>query len=64
MTWDNVDAAKGLIMFLQKKTEKIVVVPMHARLIKHLHHVQTSNWTPFRGLESSKFKSFELLDLS
>ncbi len=43
MTWDNVDAAKGLIMFLQKKTGKIVVVPMHARLIRHLHHVSATN---------------------
>lgn len=43
MTWDNVDAAKGLIAFLQKKTGKIVVVPMHARLISHLHHVSNTN---------------------
>lgn len=43
MTWDNVDESKGLIVFLQKKTEKLVVVPMHARLIKHLHHVSATN---------------------
>jgi integrase len=43
MTWDNVDEAKGLIMYLQKKTGKVVVVPMHAQLIKHLHHVSASH---------------------
>ena len=43
MTWDNVDEAKGLIIFLQKKTGKPVVVPLHARLIKHLHHVSATN---------------------
>jgi integrase len=32
-----------LIVFLQKKTEKLVVVPMRARLIKHLHHVSATN---------------------
>ncbi len=43
MTWDNVDLVKGLIFFLQKKTGKIVVVPMHPRLTNHLHHVSATN---------------------
>lgn len=43
MTWDNVDHAKGLIFYLQKKTGKIVVVPMHSRIITHLHHVSATN---------------------
>ena len=43
MTWDNVDIAKGVIVFLQKKTDKLVIVPMHVRLIKHLHHLSTTN---------------------
>ena len=42
MTWDNVDAAKGLVMYPKKKTGKMVVVPMHARLSAHLHHVSAT----------------------
>lgn len=43
MTWDNVNEAKALIVFLQKKTGKAVVVPLHPRLIDHLHHVSATN---------------------
>ena len=39
MTWDNVDAATGFLRFQQKKTGKWVGVPLHKRLVEHLHHV-------------------------
>ena len=42
MTWDNVDADKGVIVYAQKKTGKLVAVPVHTRLLRHLHHVSES----------------------
>jgi integrase len=43
MTWDNVDTTKGLIHYIQQKTKKRVVVPLHARLVQHLHHLSATN---------------------
>ena len=43
MTWDNVDTAKSQIVFLQKKTQALVLVPMHPRLIQHLHHLSATH---------------------
>jgi len=43
MTWDNVDTTKGLIHYVQKKTKKRVVVPLHPRLLQHLQHLSTTN---------------------
>ena len=43
MSWDNVDDAQGVIAYLQKKTGKVVVVPLHAHLIRHLHHVSATH---------------------
>lgn len=42
MTWDNIDTEKGLLVDQKRKTEKPVVVPLHRRLLSHLHHVAQS----------------------
>lgn len=39
MTWDNVDTETGFLRFEQRKTGKRVAVPLHERLVRHLHHV-------------------------
>lgn len=42
MTWDNIDTENGRLVYQQRKTGKTVVVPLHARLVSHLHHVAQS----------------------
>lgn len=39
LTWDNVDAEGGFLRFVQKKTGRKVLVPLHPRLVAHLHHL-------------------------
>ena len=39
MTWDHVDAESGFLRYSQKKTGKMVAVPIHRRLVSHLHHL-------------------------
>jgi integrase len=36
MKWENVYPDKGLISYVQRKTGKVVVVPMHFHLIEHI----------------------------
>lgn len=43
MSWDNVDYESGFLRFEQRKTERRVAVPLHARLVKHLHHISAEN---------------------
>ena len=47
MTWDNIFAAEGLIKYRQQKTGKVVMVPMHFEIIKHLHYKGTFGTTGF-----------------
>lgn len=39
MTWDHIDADSGFLRFVQRKTDRKVLVPLHPRLVKHLHHL-------------------------
>lgn len=41
MTWDHVDAESGFLRFVQRKTGRKVLVPLHPRLVSHLHHLST-----------------------
>jgi integrase len=36
MRWDNVHADKGLLVYVQKKTGRRMVMPMHLHLLRHL----------------------------
>ena len=47
MTWDNIFAEEGLIKYRQQKTGKMVKVPMHFEVIKHLHYKGTFGTTGF-----------------
>lgn len=40
MKWENVLPEQGLIAYVQKKTGKKVVVPMHFHVIEHLHYLK------------------------
>jgi integrase len=42
MKWSNVQPEKGLISYVQRKTGKAVVVPMHFHLIEHIAHLTKS----------------------
>lgn len=37
MKWENVDAARGVIVYNQRKTGRKVIVPMHFHIIEHLN---------------------------
>jgi integrase len=41
MTWENIFAKEGLIIYRQQKTGKVVKVPMHYHVIEHLNHKAT-----------------------
>jgi integrase len=41
LTWDHVNAERGVIVYEQRKTGKKVVVPIHFELLRHLDHVST-----------------------
>lgn len=43
MTWDNVNAERGVIVYEQQKTGKKVVVPIHFELLRHLDHLSASH---------------------
>jgi integrase len=47
MTWDNILAEEKLIVYRQQKTGKVIRVPMHFDVIKHLHHIGTFGTTGF-----------------
>lgn len=39
MTWDHVDPVAGFLRFPQTKTGRMVSVPLHLRLARHLEHL-------------------------
>lgn len=47
MTWDNILAEEKLIVYRQQKTGKVIRVPMHFDVIKHLHHIGAFGTTGF-----------------
>lgn len=47
MTWENVDTDNALLVYVQRKTGKRVVVPLHFNLLRHLLHVAESHQQGF-----------------
>jgi len=47
MKWDNVNPEMGAIIYIQQKTGKQVVVPMHFHVIKHLNYLSSFKTTGF-----------------
>ncbi len=41
MQWENVLPAEGVIVYLQKKTGKKVIIPMHFHILEHLDYLKT-----------------------
>jgi integrase len=39
MAWENIDSDLGAIVYLQKKTGKKVIVPMHFQLLQHISYL-------------------------
>lgn len=47
MKWDNVNPEHGAIIYVQQKTGKKVIVPMHFHVIEHLKYLSTFGTTGF-----------------
>jgi integrase len=47
MKWDNVNPEHGAIIYVQQKTGKKVIVPMHFHVIEHLKYLSTFATTGF-----------------
>lgn len=45
MTWENIQPGDGVIVYQQQKTGKLVVVPMHFELIRHLNYLKAFGTT-------------------
>lgn len=54
MSWENVHAEDGVILYQQQKTRKRVIIPMHFHVIEHLNYLRSFGTTGYLCPELAK----------